>query len=56
MVWVTLNSHQFTTSRTNSARPKVKMTKYMPRRRRVASPTTSDSSAPTLAATAKASR
>ena len=38
-----LNSHQVAAALTSDARPKVKITKYMPERRSVASPTKAES-------------
>ena len=49
-----LNSHQVTMALTSAARPKVKITKYMPDRRSVASPTKAESTIETATAASRA--
>ena len=53
--WAMLNSHQLTIALTRVARPNVKITKYMPDRRSVASPTKAESTIETATAASRAS-
>ena len=52
--WAMLNSHQLTMALTSVASPNVKITKYMPERRSVASPTKAESTIDTATAASRA--